>query len=245
MPGSQRTLQSDPSSDPIDDTLIRREGGTGLAEHADANARFLEESLAWFATPAARAHARGQLKFHHLPSNSHDVDDVLNEARERVWRRSLGAPITAERPGAYCAQVITNIVRRIIRSDIELDPLTDHAEPLPDTAHSPGSSPVIDTVDALRIRIETCGAPHWVRSGALTFVTAVSEPDCDVRDVPQPQSHTSNAHYWSALWFAGRRTDCFPGTGKDHPRLRKARNRAIEIVRGLIDRVSLEERGAR
>ena len=256
MPPNNRTLQSDLSSTPIDhDRPGTCHGGHGLAHDPETNERFLEESLAWLDSNAARQFARRQLSDHDLPAGGADVDDVINEARAKVWRRSLGDPVQVRRTSAYCATVIANVVRRIVRGDIPYDPLDPTGAAILDgddeSIHAPAAggsrSPArsLDSIDSLRVRVETSGAAHWTVSGALTFLTATSEADCDLDDVPQPKSHSSNAPYWSALWFAGRRSDCFPGTGKDHARLRKARNRGIEILRTFIDRMKLEEWGQR
>lgn len=231
-----------------------------MTQSPTPNEAFQAAAIDWLGSSRARVFAGKRLRHHGLPHRDDDIADVIGDAQLSVVRRAKGGPVTVENVGAYCSTIIANLVKRIERpmttpldpeafdpTALEPDEFEPRATGAWDRADDTTTPEPVSEPDAfinqLRLHIEAGAEPEWQKSGALTVLTALAYTECDLDGVPQPESHMANGHYWAGLWFAGKRTECFPGDGKEHPRMRQARRRAIEKIRDLVDRASLLGQG--
>ena len=216
--------------------------GAVMDEQPDALSEFARAAFAWLDTPAATRLANRLIHRYRLFL---EPDDVLNEARLRVWRRTATEHADLVNAPAYCSTVIANIVKKIERGAEPRDVDEELVWQPGPGAVVPQESDSAEFLDDLRAGVETSGEQPWVVSGALTAITLTLYDTCDLRGVPQPAGRAQQARMWAGLWFSGKRDGFFANQQADHPRIRQARARACSRIADLLDRVTLTMRGQR
>lgn len=184
------------------------------------------DALDWLSTAAASGTARRTLQGQRLSTSL--ADDVLQEARLRVWRLEERHAEAPDAPEAVARRAIHRAVgdlsRRRFRRPVEEH--WDFDDPIGVADAPPGS----DEDDTRRAVIAAKTAAS-MRAAALAKITFAFHPDVPVPlAAPQPADGGDDQRTdWAALWLAGER--CFP---PDDPAVRKRRSRAIATLRLLL-----------
>lgn len=208
---------------------------------------FAEAAYAWIDSAKAPKFAEGLLngKRVKVPEK-----EILADVRSRIWER-VQRPhdeLDAAQAGAYCRAVARNLVNDLLRGfrDEDLDERLYYrkgAKPValndlqPVAAESAGEG-----IDHLRTWFESSGHEPWVVSGALTYVTVGSDPDCDYSAAPKPRAGAAKvrALLWPSLWYAGKRRGLFPTSGPQVAAQRQALKRTGDRVLDLVNRAAAE-----
>ena len=158
---------------------------------------FAEAAYAWIDSAKAPKFAEGLLngKRVKVPEK-----EILADVRSRIWERVQHPhdELDSAQAAAYCRAVARNLVSDLLRGfrDEDLDERLYYrkgATPValndlqPVAAESAGAR-AGEGIDDLRTWFEASGHEPWVVSGALTYVTVGSDPDCDYSAAPKPRA---------------------------------------------------------
>ena len=212
---------------------------------------FAAAAHAWIDSTKAREFAKGLLNGKRVTVPE---DEILADVRSRIWER-VQRPhdeLDAARAGAYCRAVARNLVSDLLRGfrDVELDERLYYrkgAPPVPlndlqPVADESAGALAGEGIDDLRTWFEASGHEPWVVSGALTYVTVGSDPDCDYSAAPKPRAGAAKvrALLWPSLWYAGKRRGLFPTSGPQVAAQRQALKRTGDRVLDLVNRAAAE-----
>lgn len=191
-------------------------------------------TLRWLESAAARQHATNALGRRGLPPTL--VDDVLQEARVRVWRTEGRLPEPVDNPAGFGHRMLQYAVADLTRTTRRRPP----AATAPADDHAADPAPPVDVVvvagafeDACRRAVaEAMGEQPWRGAAVLTELTLRLHADVPVPvGAPAPVGASDDgAVAWAALWLAGRH-DCFPvAPAGDDAATRRRRSRALAAV---------------
>ena len=190
-----------------------------------------ETAIGWLQSGVAAVVARRQLERLRLPANL--ADDVLQEARVRVWRQSLTHEDPPDAFEAVARRAIHQAAQDLHRKAwFRLPP--DSIEEL---VHEPvGPSDVAlprELEDPCRRVVASRLARRpWVGAAALNEITFRLNPDVPIPDgAPAPDAGDDDHRVaWASMWLAGR-FDCFPvSPDGDGDAVRQRRSRALAAV---------------
>ncbi len=226
-------------------------GRNRVATTDPTSSDFAEAAYAWIDSAKAPKFAEGLLngKRVKVPEK-----EILADVRSRIWER-VQRPhdeLDAAQAGAYCRAVARNLVNDLLRGfrDEDLDERLYYRKGVkpvalndlqPVAAESAGAQ-AGEGIDDLRTWFEASGHEPWVVSGALTYVTVGSDPDCDYSAAPKPRAGAAKvrALLWPSLWYAGKRRGLFPTSGPQVAAQRQALKRTGDRVLDLVNRAAAE-----
>lgn len=218
-----------------------------MADGAMGSHPQLADVMAWLASGPATRIAQRRLDEHRLFV---PTQEVLDTTLERIWKSRLRRPSAEpiDDIARYCAIVIRNVVRDMVRGFDGVDAVDDaNFERLAVEREALGRGD--DVVagasggrdDAIRAALEASTAlESWVLSAALTYVTLSEFPDLEVHGAPRPLAgaRPDQARMWPSLWLAGMRTGIFPSGGGHDAAQRQRLTRAAAKVRAAIERAA-------
>ena len=222
-----------------------------MTPHQPVPSEFEQSATRWITSPAATQHVNGLL---HRKQIGVPAQEILADVRSRIWER-VQRPhdeLDAAQAGAYCRAVARNLVNDLLRGfrDEDLDERLYYRKGVkpvalndlqPVAAESAGAQ-AGEGIDDLRTWFEASGHEPWVVSGALTYVTVGSDPDCDYSAAPKPRAGAAKvrALLWPSLWYAGKRRGLFPTSGPQVAAQRQALKRTGDRVLDLVNRAAAE-----
>ncbi len=221
-----------------------------MATTDPATSDFAAAAYAWIDSTKAREFAEGLLAGKRVKVPE---DEILADVRSRIWER-VQRPhelLDPARAGSYCRAVARNLVSDLLRGyrDEELDERVYYrkgAPPVPLNDLQPGAAAdrpgarAGEGIDDLRTWFETSGQEPWVVSGALTYVTIGSDPNCDYSAAPKPRAGAAEvrALLWPSLWYAGKRRGLFPTGGRQLAAQRQALKRTGDCILDVVRRAT-------
>lgn len=209
-----------------------------------------EELAQWALSADARSAAAADLHRFGLPHGHDQVDDVLGDVSEKVWRRIRREPLDV-REGtsviAYARRSIANSVIDLVRGrhDVALDDLLElghepsqeepdlFKDPLADTG-GPDAAQLVRR--ALHGELSGRYVRAWHVAAALVVVALSQDEVAVAVDIPRPSATHGGAarpQYWAALAYAGE-DRCF--ADPDTPAVRERRSQAMRRVQETLAR---------
>jgi DNA-directed RNA polymerase specialized sigma24 family protein len=188
------------------------------------------DALDWLHGDDAERGARRELERLRLPASL--ADDVLQDARLRVWRTGARRSEPPENPVAYAYRALQHaaldLYRRQRRRVAEV--ALDEPWPGPDGTRSDVDVPGEFEDGCRRAAHGALAVRPWAGAAALNLLTFALHPDVPIPpEAPRPDAGTDDQEAsWAALWLAGK-LDCFPAVGSaEDAAMRKRRSRALD-----------------